>query len=102
MTHSNENSKLNNGCVNKTIFEDLYEKRCEQSLQKALQRDKKYREANDEACRKVKEIDELNLDKEEWRIIDAALSAVNKQSAEYGRVVYQQGFHDAISLLKGE
>lgn len=65
MTHSNENSKLNNGCVNKTIFEDLYEKRCEQSLQKALQRDKKYREANDEACRKVKEIDELNLGKEE-------------------------------------
>lgn len=32
-------------------------------------------------------------------IIDTALSAVNARSAEYGRVAYQQGFLDAVSLL---
>ena len=40
------------------------------------------------------------LSKEEWEIIDTALSAVNARSAEYGRVAYQQGFLDAVSLLR--
>ena len=55
---------------------------------------------NEETNQKIKDIDQIELTKEEWEIIDTALSAVNARSAEYGRVAYQQGFLDAVSLLR--
>ena len=50
--------------------------------------------------KKIEEIDKLGLGKEEWLIIDRALSATNERCAEYGRVSYRQGFLDALSLIK--
>ena len=73
--------------TNTTILEEMYKERVERALKEVLEKDEKY-------------IDQIELTKEEWEIIDTALSAVNARSAEYGRVAYQQGFLDAVSLLR--
>lgn len=65
-----------------------------------LEKDEKYRQVNEMTKEKIKEIDKLELSQSEWKIINRALSAMNERSAEYGRVVYRQGFLDAMRLLK--
>ena len=86
--------------ANATILEGMYKERVERALKEVLEKDEKYCKINQETNQKIKEIDQIELAKEEWEIIDTALSAANARSAEYGRVSYQQGFLDAVSLLK--
>ena len=86
--------------TNTTILEGMYKERVERALKEVLEKDEKYCRVNEETNQKIKDIDQIELTKEEWEIIDTALSAVNARSAEYGRVAYQQGFLDAISLLR--
>lgn len=86
--------------TNTTILEGMYKERVERALKEVLEKDEKYCRVNEETNQKIKEIDQIELTKEEWEIIDTALSAVNARSAEYGRVSYQQGFLDAVSLLR--
>ena len=86
--------------TNTTILEGMYKERVEQALKEVLEKDEKYCRVNEETNQKIKDIDQIELTKEEWEIIDTALSAVNARSAEYGRVAYQQGFLDAVSLLR--
>ena len=86
--------------ANATILEGMYKERVERALKEVLEKDEKYCRVNKETNQKIKEIDQIELTKEEWEIIDTALSAANARSAEYGRVSYQQGFLDAVSLLR--
>lgn len=86
--------------TNTTILEGMYKERVERALKEVLEKDEKYCKINRETNQKIKDIDQIELTKEEWEIIDTALSAVNARSAEYGRVSYQQGFLDAVSLLR--
>lgn len=86
--------------ANKTLLEGMYKERVEKSLQEILCKDKKYQKVNEETRQKIKDIDKIELSKDEWEIIDRALSATNERSAEYGRVAYRQGFLDAVSLLR--
>ena len=86
--------------TNTTILEGMYKERVERALKEVLEKDEKYCRVNEETNQKIKDIDQIELTKEEWEIIDTALSAVNARSAEYGRVSYQQGFLDAVSLLR--
>ena len=86
--------------TNTTILEGMYKERVERALKEVLEKDEKYCRVNEETNQKIKDIDQIELSKKEWEIIDTALSAVNVRSAEYGRVAYQQGFLDAVSLLR--
>ena len=86
--------------TNTTILEGMYKERVERALKEVLEKDEKYCRVNEETNQKIKDIDQIELTKEEWEIIDTALSAVNARSVEYGRVAYQQGFLDAVSLLR--
>lgn len=86
--------------ANETLLEGMYKERVEQVLQEVLRKDKKYQKADQETKQKIKEIDQIEMDKREWEVIDRALSATNARSAEYGRVAYRQGFLDAVSLLR--
>ena len=86
--------------ANATILEGMYKERVERALKEVLEKDEKYCKISRETNQKIKEIDQIELTKDEWEIIDTALSAVNARSAEYGRVAYQQGFLDAVSLLR--
>ena len=78
----------------------MYKERVESVLEDVLQKDECYQKISKETRRKIEEIDKLGLGKEEWLIIDRALSATNERCAEYGRVLYRLGFWDAIKLLK--
>ncbi|HJA34484.1 MAG TPA: hypothetical protein H9794_09445 [Candidatus Mediterraneibacter merdigallinarum] len=86
--------------VNATLLEGMYKERVESALEDVLQKDECYQKISKETRRKIEEIDKLVLGKEEWLIIDRALSATNERCAEYGRVLYGLGFWDAIKLLK--
>lgn len=93
----NEKDKFN---ANATLLEGMYKERVESALEEVLQKDERYQKISKETRRKIEEIDKLGLGKEEWLIIDRALSATNERCAEYGRVSYRQGFLDAVNLLK--
>ena len=86
--------------ANETLLEGMYKERVEGALQEVLSKDKRYQKVNEKTRKKIKKIDKIGLNKEEWEIIDQALSATNERSAEYGRVAYRQGFLDAVSLVR--
>lgn len=95
---SGEDTTVNH--ANETLLEGMYKECVEKSLHEILRKDKKYEKVNEETRQKIKDIDKIGLSKDEWEIIDRALSAMNERSAEYGRVAYRQGFLDAVSLLR--
>ena len=97
-TRSGEGSTVANR-ANESLLEGMYKGRVEKSLQEVLYRDEKYRKADQEAERIIREIEQIGLDQKESEIIGRALSASNSRCEEYGRVVYRQGFMDAVSLL---
>lgn len=82
------------------ILEGMYKERVERALENVLEKDEKYCKVNEETNQRIKDIDQIDLSREEREIIDTALSAVKERNAEYGRVAYRQGFLDAVSLLK--
>ncbi len=97
-TGSGEESTAANR-ANESLLEGMYKGRAEKSLQEVLYRDEKYRKADQEAKRIIREIEQIGLGQEKRKIVSRALSAANKRSEEYGRIVYRQGFMDAVSLL---
>ena len=60
----------------------MYKERVESVLEDVLQKDECYQKISKETRRKIEEIDKLGLGKEEWLIIDRALSATNERCAE--------------------
>lgn len=82
------------------LLHERYEERINNALEEMVRKDKKYQRLNRKTRKKIREIEKIELNKEEWLIIDNALSAVNERSAEYGRIAYSQGFMDALSLFK--
>lgn len=95
---SEENSVVSN--ANKTFLEGIYKERVEQVLKDVLEKDEKYRQVNEMTKQRIKEINKIELSQSEWKIIDRALSAMNERSSEYGKIVYKQGFMDAVNLIK--
>ena len=83
-----------------TLLQGMYKEWVESALEEVLQKDERYQKISKETRRKIEEMDKLGLGKEEWLIIDRALSATNERCAEYGRVSYRQGFLDAVRLLR--
>ena len=93
----NEKDEFN---ANTTLLQGMYKEWVESALEEVLQKDERYQKISKETRRKIEEMDKLGLGKEEWLIIDRALSATNERCAEYGRVSYRQGFLDAVRLLR--
>ena len=86
--------------ANAILLEGMYKERVEGDLEEVLQKDERYQKISKETRRQIEEIDKLGLGREEWLIIDRALSAINERCMEYGRVLYRQGFLDAVCLLR--
>ena len=86
--------------ANAILLEGMYKERVEGDLEEVLQKDERYQKISKETRRQIEEIDKLGLGREEWLIIDRALSTTSERCAEYGRVLYRLGFWDAIKLLK--
>lgn len=84
----------------KSILDWFIETRTEDALEKWLKEDRNYQKINAEARREIEKIEKIKLSREQWLIVDNALSACNKRSSRYGQMAYKQGFWDAIHLLK--
>ena len=80
--------------------ETLYKEWVDGELGEVLQKDERYQKINKEMRKKVEKIDKLGFGKEEEMAIDRALLETKERCAEYGRVLYKQGFFDAINLSK--
>lgn len=85
---------------NETLLDAMYKEWVDGELGEVLQKDERYQKINKEMRKKVEKIDKLGFGKEEEMAIDRALLETKERCAEYGRVLYKQGFFDAINLLK--
>ena len=85
---------------NETLLDAMYKEWVDGELGEVLQKDERYQKINKEMRKKVEKIDKLGFGKEEEMAIDRALLETKERCAEYGRVLYRQGFFDAINLLK--
>ncbi len=90
---SRENPAVNH--ANETFLERMYKER---ALQEVLRRDEEYRKADEVTRQKIKEIDQIEMDKKECEIIDRALPATNARNADYGRAAYKQRVSFRISI----
>ena len=90
---------LNMTSEDKQLLTDLFLARADNAIEASIKEDKDYQAINNKAHQKIKELDKLGLNKEEWSLVDRALCASNDRGAEYGRVTYCQGFMDAMKLL---
>lgn len=81
------------------LLTEFLENRIDYSLETTLKTNRKYQDVCNEACEKIDKIKKIDLNREEWRVIDRALCACSMRGAEYGRVAYYQGFKDAVNLL---
>lgn len=84
----------------KSILDWFFETRTEDALEQWLKEDRNYQKINAEARREIEKIEKIKLSREQWLIVDNALSACNKRSSRYGQMAYKQGFWDAMHLLK--
>ncbi len=78
----------------------LFDMRINGALEEFLKQDQDYQKLIIEARRQEKEIENLKLSHEQWVVIDNILSAYNSRVSRYGRLAYNQGFHDALNLIK--
>lgn len=76
------------------------ETRIEAVLEERVLKDENYQKINMETRRKIMKIDDIGLSREQWFVVDDALSACNNRSSLYGKTAYYQGFEDAVCLLK--
>ena len=49
-----------------------------------MRKNKRYQKVNEETRQKMKDIDKIELSKDDWEIINQALSVINEKSAENG------------------
>lgn len=83
-----------------SILNMLFKARLEDALEKTLRKDENYQKISAEIRREIKKIDNIQLNREQWIVVDNALSACNNRSSIYGKAAYYQGFQDAVYLLK--
>lgn len=93
----------NESCITgeqSSVLKLLIETRIEAVLGEGILRDDNYRKINTETRRKIKKIEDIGLSREQWLVVDDALSACNNRSFLYGKTAYYQGFEDAVCLLR--
>lgn len=93
----------NENCITgeqNSMLKLLMETRIQTAMEERILRDENYQKANIKTRRQIKKIEDIGLSREQWLVVDDALSACNNRSFLYGRTAYYQGFEDAVCLLK--
>lgn len=83
----------------KNIFEVITEYAVNEGLNSVMRQSDEYRQIHGRIDELTKEFDGLGLPKEQRLVVDRLLSSYNESGAFYGRMTYQQGFRDCVSLL---
>ena len=66
---------------------------------RAAEKNRNYRATLKEQDKAYDELQKAGLDREQKRIVDRALSALNANGAAYGKAAYRLGLHDGIQLM---
>lgn len=69
------------------------------ALDRAAEKNRYYRVTLKEQDKAYDELQKAGLDKEQKRIVDKALCALNANGAAYGKVAYRLGLRDGIRLM---
>lgn len=80
------------------MLDDIRGHRLENALEDTIRNDKSYQKLEVKTSQKIMKVDKIELNHEQWQVVDSALSACNEKSAYYGEMAYKQGFKDAIKL----
>lgn len=81
------------------FLKELFEQRMETALEENLRVDKEYKRIRGIANSKQDRLNKIGLNKNQWQLVDRAISSANALGSEYGRVAYRQGFQDGIKLV---
>ena len=83
----------------KSLLDLLVRLRTYKVLDRAAEKNRYYRATMREQDRAYDELYKAGLSREQKRIVDKALSALNANGAAYGKVAYRLGLHDGIRLM---
>lgn len=83
----------------KSLLDLLVRLRTYKVLDRAAEKNRYYRATMREQDRAYDELYKAGLSREQKRIVDRALSALNANGAAYGKVAYRLGLHDGIRLM---
>ena len=86
----------------KSLLDLLVRLRTYKVLDRAAEKNRYYRTTLKEQDKAYDELDKAGLSREQKRIVDKALSALNANGAAYGKVAYRLGLHDGIRLMSEE
>ncbi|WP_052446877.1 hypothetical protein [Candidatus Soleaferrea massiliensis] len=73
--------------------------RLDTAFETSIKDNENYQKLNEKTSQKIFRIDHIGLNREQWNVVDAALSACNERSTYFGDMAYHQGFKDAVKLL---
>ena len=83
----------------KSLLDLLVRLRTYKVLDRAAEKNRYYRTSLKDQDKAYDELDKAGLSREQKRIVDKALSALNANGAAYGKVAYRLGLHDGIRLM---
>lgn len=81
------------------LLDILMEERIHKGLEKALNDNELYQSAQKEVDEAINELEKVGLSREQNKVVDRAISAVNASGAAYGAIAYRQGFYDGVELV---
>lgn len=84
----------------RNVFEVITDYAVNERINQILLEDKRYQGIQRQIDNQIKLFEELNLDKEQRLIVDRLVSLHTESGALYGRVTYQQGCRDCVTLLQ--
>lgn len=82
------------------IFEAITDFAVNERMTKTLLENQPYQEVQSQIGSQIELFDKLNLDKEQWLVVDRLVSLHTESGALYGRITYQQGYKDCVALLQ--
>lgn len=82
------------------IFEAITDFAVNERMTKTLLENQLYQEVQSQIGSQIELFDKLNLEKEQWLVVDRLVSLHTESGALYGRIAYQQGYKDCAALLQ--
>lgn len=83
----------------KNIFDIITDHATNEGLNRTLLEDEEYLRVQEEIDESTEQIDRQNFTKEQRLMIDRLVCAYTENGALYGRMTYQQGIRDCVTLL---
>lgn len=85
--------------MRKSIFDIITEYGINEGVNSILWQDDEYKQIQEKIDTLINEFTALGLSEKQRLLTDQLLTCYNESGACYGKITYQQGFRDCVSLL---